>query len=106
MRRSALLGALRPLWLLAAYLSLAVPIASWAADPDLPGFARYQVPFGLPQSSASAAVSTMPSRAGSVIAWNACGREIDFFVSEGRRDPEGKRGSAEERRGGTAARER
>jgi hypothetical protein len=89
MRRSAYLGALHPWWLLAACLSLAVPISSWA---DLPEFARYQVPFGLPPPSAAAAVSTMTARAGSVIAWNACGREIDFFVSDGRRDAEGKRG--------------
>jgi hypothetical protein len=62
-----------------------------AADPDLPNFARYQVPFGSPSTSAADAVADIPDRAGSVINWNACGREIDFFGSDGKRNDDGLR---------------
>ncbi|MBA8903174.1 hypothetical protein [Phyllobacterium sp. P30BS-XVII] len=70
-------------------LSLALCGASLAADPELPAFARYQVPF-LMASDAKNARATIEDRASSVVNWNACGREIDFFGNAGstRWDPE------------------
>lgn len=77
-------GALMRFALSFVMLSLALCGASFAADPELPPFARYQVPF-LMAADATSARATIEDRASSVVNWNACGREIDFFGNAGSR---------------------
>lgn len=63
-------------WLVVA-LSIALGRPSRA---DLPDFTWYQVNLGPPPQTAWDALQTVPQRSARVVAFNACGREIEFLA--------------------------